>query len=57
MFKNKMPGSKSTYFNISLGGTNITDVKTRSIIELEIRAIVEQIKPSYANFLSVVWID
>jgi hypothetical protein len=57
MFKNKMPGSKSTYFNITLGGTKITDSKTRSIIESEIRAIVEQIKPSYANFLKVVWID
>jgi len=57
MFKNKMPGSKSTYFNISLGGTNITDTKTRAIIEAEIRSIVEEIKPSYANLLKVVWID
>ena len=57
MFQNKMPGAKSTFFNIRLGGTNIKDLNTRKVIEDEIRQIIEKIKPSYANLLNVVWID
>lgn len=57
MFQNKMPGAKSTFFNIKLGGTNIKDLRTRKVIEDEIRELIEKIKPSYANFLNVVWID
>lgn len=57
MFKNKIPGAKSSFFNLNLCGTNITDPTTRLIIEEEIRNIVEQIKPVYANFLKVNWIN
>lgn len=57
MFKNKIPGSKSTFFNIVLGGTQVKDEKTRLIIEEEIRSIVENIKPTYTNLLKVIWVD
>lgn len=57
MFKNKIPGAKSTYFNIKLHGTSITDKQTRAIIEQEIRNIVIKLQPSYANFLGVHWVD
>lgn len=57
MFKNKLPGAKSSFFNIKVCGSQITDPTTRAIIEEEIRNVVEQIKPVYANFLQVNWID
>ena len=57
MFKNKIPGAKSTYFNLKLSGTQITDRQTQIIIEQEIRRIVAKIQPAYANFLNVHWAD
>ena len=57
MFKNKIPGSKSTFFNIKLCGTKVTDPKARLMIEQELRSLVEEIKPVYANFLKVNWVD
>ena len=57
MFKNKIPGAKSSFFNIKICGTQITDPTTRSIIEQEIRTLIEEIKPVHANFLQVNWVD
>ena len=57
MFKNKIPGAKSPEFNLKLKGTGITDEKTRLIIEEELRNIVANIKPVYADFLKVRWVD
>ena len=57
MFKNKIPGAKSTYFNLKLSGTQVTDKQTQIIIEEEIRRIVAKIQPAYANFLKVHWAD
>lgn len=57
MFKNKIPGAKSSFFNLKICGTGIKDLTTRAIIEEEIRSIVEKIKPVYANFLKVNWVD
>lgn len=57
LFKNKIPGAKSSFFNIKLRGTEITDPNTRAIIEEEIRTIVAKIKPVYVEFLKVTWID
>jgi hypothetical protein len=57
MFKNKIPGAKSTYFNLKLSGTQVTDRQTQIIIEEEIRRIVAKIQPAYANFLKVHWAD
>jgi hypothetical protein len=57
MFKNKIPGAKATFFNLKLGGTQITDPQTRLIIEEEVRNMIEKIKPVYANLLNVHWVD
>lgn len=57
MFKNKIPGAKSSFFNIKLCGTTITDPNTRLIIEEELRKIVSEIKPLHTNFLKVKWVD
>ena len=57
MFKNKIPGSKATHFNIKLSGAQIQDKQTRNIIEQEIKNIVSRLQPVYANFLKIQWID
>ena len=57
MFKHKIPGAKSSSFNIKLKGTDITDLKTRMLIEEEIRNIVAKSKPAYADFLEVHWVE
>lgn len=57
MFKNKIPGAKSSYFNIKLRGTKIDDPQTRAIIEEEIRELVSKVKPVYAEFLKVTWVE
>ena len=56
MFKNKIPGAKSTYFNIKLGGTQIKDAQTKLLIEQGIRTLVSDLQPAYANFLNIKWI-
>jgi hypothetical protein len=56
-FKHRMPGSKSTFFNIRLTGTNITDSTIRQRIENDIKLAVLQLKPAYAELLRVEWID
>lgn len=57
MFKNKIPGSKSPYFNIKLRGSKIDDPQTRLIVEEEIREIVSKNKPVYAEFLKITWVE
>lgn len=57
MFKNKIPGSKSSFFNVKVCGSQIKDPTTRAIIEEELREIVEKIKPTYTNLLKVIWVE
>lgn len=57
MFKNKIPGAKSSFFNLKLRGTGITDEQTKAIVEEEIRDMVAKIKPVYVEFLKVTWVD
>lgn len=56
MFKNKIPGSKSNFYNIKLTGTNIKDPTTRALIEEQIKKIVAEISPIHADLVKVVWI-
>lgn len=56
-FKNKIPGSKSSFFNIKLCGMEIKDPGTRRIIEEGIRNLVAKIKPAYTDMIMVKWID
>lgn len=57
VYKHKLPGFKSNLFNLKLLGTQITDPKTRKIIEDEIRMMVEKTKPAYIDLLKIEWID
>jgi len=56
MFKNKLPGSKSNFYNIKLLGTTITDPSTRAIIEEQIKQIVAEVAPSYTDLIKIIWI-
>lgn len=56
-FKNKIPGAKSSLFNIKVCGMEIKDPGTRKIIEEGIRELVSKIKPAYTDMIKVKWID
>ena len=56
MFKHKLPGAKSQFFNIKLRGTGITDSLTREIIEAELRQLVSEVKPLHTDLLKIEWI-
>jgi len=56
MFKNKLPGNKSSFYNIKLSGTNITDPTTRALIEEQIKTIISQISPIHTDLVKVIWI-
>lgn len=57
MYKHKLPGAKSSYYNLKLIGTNIKDSMTQSIVESEIRELIDQIAPTYTDLLQINWID
>lgn len=57
LYKHKLPGAKSQFFNIKLAGTQITDPGTRALIETELRSFIEELKPSHADLLKINWID
>lgn len=56
-FKHKLPGSKSSFFNIRIKGSEVQDPVLRNQIENDIKIAVEKIKPAYTDILSVEWID
>jgi hypothetical protein len=56
-FKHKFPGAKSSFFNVRIKGSEITDTTTREQIENDIKNAIEQIKPAYTDLLNVEWID
>ena len=55
VFKHKMPGAKSQFFNIKLNGTGVTDAFARQIIEEELRQIVSELKPLHTDLLKIEW--
>lgn len=57
MFKHKIPGAKSSFFNIKITGSSITDSATKLLIEQEIRKRVQELKPMHTDFLNIIWVD
>ncbi len=57
VFKHRLPGHKSNFFNIKLSGSSIKDHTVRKTIENNIRLAIEKIKPAYTELLRVEWID
>jgi len=56
-FKHRVPGSKSSFFNLRISGTQITDPALRLQIENEIIQTIQKIKPAYTELLNVEWIN
>jgi hypothetical protein len=56
LFKNKLPGSKSSFYDIKLAGTNITDPTTRMLFEEQIKAVVSEISPLHTDLIKVTWL-
>lgn len=57
MFKNKIPGAKSAYFNLKIGGTQITNEQAQALIEQEIRLLMSELKPEHTSFLGIQWVE
>jgi hypothetical protein len=57
MFKNKIPGSKSSFYQINLRGTGITDVQTKKLIEEQIKVLLAETQPAHVDFLRIHWVD
>lgn len=57
MFKNKVPGSKGTFFNLKLAGTLVEDPRARAVIEKEIKTAITEIKPAITELVKIQWID
>ena len=57
MFKNKLPGSKTSFYKIKLKGTGIQDAQTRQIIEDQIKQMVVELQPMYVDLIEVLWVD
>jgi len=56
-FKHKIPGIKSTFFNIKISGSGAYNEQLKQTIETHIRYFIEQIKPSYSELLTIQWVD
>jgi len=56
MFKHKLPGSKSNFYNIKLSGIRIQDPVVRLMLEDEIKQIVKEIAPAAMDLVNIEWI-
>jgi hypothetical protein len=54
-FIHRLPGQKSQYFDIKIKNSTITDTNIKSIIESNIKNILSQNTPVYANLRNIVW--
>jgi hypothetical protein len=57
VFKNKLPGFKTNFFNINLAGTGITDPATKLIVEEHIKNIVKEISPANVELVKIQWLS
>jgi hypothetical protein len=54
-FLHRLPGQKSQYFDIKIKNSAITDPNVKSIIENNIKIILSQNAPVYANLRNIIW--
>jgi hypothetical protein len=57
IYKHKIPGAKSGFFNIKISKSGITDPKAQQIIEEEIKSRIQELKPIHTDLLNIVWVD
>jgi hypothetical protein len=56
-FKHRVPGFKSSFFNLKIVNSQITDPNIRALIESTIVEAIKQTKPAYTELLSIDWVD
>jgi hypothetical protein len=54
-FLHRMPGSKSSFFNVKVKNSAIVDPAVRSIVENNIRNAVTSVAPAYTKLRSIIW--
>lgn len=57
VFKHRIPGFKSPFFNVKIVNSQITDENTKLLIQETIENAIEQIKPVHTELLSIEWVD
>jgi len=56
-FKMKLPGSKSTFFNIKISGFSTSSQETKTTIENIIKNTITKISPAYTELYEITWTD
>lgn len=62
IFKNKLPGSVSNYFNLKISGIDLSNLSTtdavqvKNIIDAYIRKVIENVKPTTSELLNIEWV-
>jgi len=54
-FLHRMPGAKSSLFNVKIKNSNITDPNVRNIIEQNIKSSLSKSTPIYTNLNKIIW--
>lgn len=54
-FLHRMPGSKSSSFNVKVKNSAIVDPAVRTIVENNIRNAVTSVAPAYTKLRSIIW--
>ncbi len=54
-FIHRMPGSKSSFYNIRIKNSGVIDPSVRKIIENNILSTVTNVSPAYTRLRSIIW--
>lgn len=54
-FIHRLPGQKSSYYDIKIKNSTITDSNVKSIVENNIKNILSQNTPVYSNLRNIIW--
>ena len=54
-FLHRMPGSKSSFFNVKVKNSAIVDPVVRAIVENNIRNAATSVAPAYTKLRSIIW--
>ena len=57
VFKNRLPGFTTAFFNLNIAGTGIKDYQTKQVIEDQIRERIREMQPAYTDLVKINWVD
>jgi hypothetical protein len=55
VFKHRVPGMKTNFYNIRIANLEITDSDTRVLIENIIKDTVKRVAPAYTELFRIIW--